>query len=149
MSWLSRQDAEVAGGGERAERGGDESRELWKGGGRLIHKSKGRYMMDSQEKGALQGRVIEGERCLYNIYVHSTRCTFTVNAKQPTFAAQRRVRSVHETLLMLQHRWASTSILMSAISDIRHQHLLFRYRRKICRTENCHSDIGRVPMFTS
>jgi hypothetical protein len=32
------------------------------------------------------------------------------------------------------HRWASTSILMSAISDIRHRHLLFRYRKKICRS---------------
>ncbi len=29
------------------------------------------------------------------------------------------------------HRWASTSISMSAISDIRHGHLLFRYRRQI------------------
>ncbi len=47
------------------------------------------------------------------------------------------------------HRWASTSASMSAISDIRHQHLLFRYRKKICRTENCHSDIGRVPISTS
>jgi hypothetical protein len=44
------------------------------------------------------------------------------------------------------HRWALTSILMSAISDIRHRHLLFRYRRQICRTENCHSDTGRVPI---
>jgi hypothetical protein len=47
------------------------------------------------------------------------------------------------------HRWASTSILMSAISDIRHRHLLFRYRRQICRTENCQSDIGSVQMSTS
>ncbi len=39
------------------------------------------------------------------------------------------------------HRWASTSILMSVISNIRDRHLLFRYRRQICRTENCHSDI--------
>ncbi len=38
---------------------------------------------------------------------------------------------------------------MSAISDIRHRHLLFQYRKKICRTENCHSDIGRVPILTS
>jgi hypothetical protein len=48
-----------------------------------------------------------------------------------------------------QHRWASTSTSISAISDIRHQHLLLRYRKKICRTENCHSDIGRVPISTS
>jgi hypothetical protein len=47
------------------------------------------------------------------------------------------------------HRWASTSTSISAISDIRHRHLLFRYRKKICRTENCHSDIGRVPISTS
>jgi hypothetical protein len=38
---------------------------------------------------------------------------------------------------------------MSAISDIRHGHLLFRYQKKICRTENCHSDIGRVTISTS
>jgi hypothetical protein len=38
---------------------------------------------------------------------------------------------------------------MSAVSDIRHWHLLFRYRKRICRTENCHSDIGRVPISTS
>jgi hypothetical protein len=47
------------------------------------------------------------------------------------------------------HRWASTSILMSAISDIRHRHLLLRYRRQICRTENCHSDIRSVLISTS
>jgi hypothetical protein len=35
------------------------------------------------------------------------------------------------------------------IGDIRHRHLLFRYRKKICRTENCYSDIGRVPISTS
>jgi hypothetical protein len=35
-----------------------------------------------------------------------------------------------------QHTWASTSISMSAISDIWHRHLLFRYRRQICRNEN-------------
>jgi hypothetical protein len=38
---------------------------------------------------------------------------------------------------------------MSAISDIRHRHLFFRYWRQICRTENCHSDIGSVPISTS
>jgi hypothetical protein len=38
---------------------------------------------------------------------------------------------------------------MSAISDIRHRHLLFRYRKKICRSENCNSDIRRVPISTS
>jgi hypothetical protein len=47
------------------------------------------------------------------------------------------------------HRWASTSISMSAISDIRHRHLLFRYRRQICWTEKRHSDIGSVPISTS
>jgi hypothetical protein len=47
------------------------------------------------------------------------------------------------------HRWASTSTSISAISDIRHRHLLVRYRKKICRNENCHSDIGRVPISTS
>ncbi len=51
--------------------------------------------------------------------------------------------------LMYQHRWASTSTSMSAISDIRHRHLLFRYRKNICRTENCHSNIGRIPISTS
>jgi hypothetical protein len=40
------------------------------------------------------------------------------------------------------HRWASTSILMSTISDIRHRQLFFRHQRQICRTEKCHSDIG-------
>jgi hypothetical protein len=38
------------------------------------------------------------------------------------------------------------SAFMSAISDIRHRHLLFRYRNKICRTKSSHSDIGRVPI---
>ncbi len=38
---------------------------------------------------------------------------------------------------------------MSAISNIRHRHLLFRYRRQICRTEKRHSDIGSVPISTS
>ncbi len=38
---------------------------------------------------------------------------------------------------------------MSAISDIRHRHLLFRYRRQICRTEKRHSDIGSVLISTS
>jgi hypothetical protein len=47
------------------------------------------------------------------------------------------------------HRWASTLISMSAISDIRHRHLLFRYRRQICRTEKRHSDIGSVLISTS
>ncbi len=62
-------------------------------------------------------------------------------------------RSTCATLLYnfqvsIHHRWASTSILMLAISDIRHRHLLFQYRKKICRTENCHSDIGRIPIST-
>jgi hypothetical protein len=48
-----------------------------------------------------------------------------------------------------KHKWASTSISMSAISDIRHRHLLFRYRRQICRTKKRHSDIGSVPISTS
>jgi hypothetical protein len=52
-------------------------------------------------------------------------------------------------LLGWRHRWASTSTLMSAISDIRHRHLLFLYRKKICQTENCHSDIGGVQILTS
>ncbi len=47
------------------------------------------------------------------------------------------------------HRWASTLISMSAISDIQHRHLLFRYRSEICRTEKHHSDIGSVPISTS
>ncbi len=50
---------------------------------------------------------------------------------------------------LYHYMWASTSTLMSAISNIRHWHLLFRYRKKICRTENCHSDIGKVPISTS
>jgi hypothetical protein len=48
-----------------------------------------------------------------------------------------------------QQKCSATSTSISAISDIRHRHLLFRYRKKICRTENCHSDIGRVPISTS
>jgi hypothetical protein len=48
-----------------------------------------------------------------------------------------------------QHRWASTSAFMSAISDIRHRHLLFRYWNKICQTKSFHSDIGRVMISTS
>ncbi len=46
-----------------------------------------------------------------------------------------------------EHRLASTSI--SYVDDIRHRHLLFQYRKKICQTENCHSDIRRVPILTS
>ncbi len=38
---------------------------------------------------------------------------------------------------------------MLEISDIRHRHLLFRYRNQICRTNPFHSDIGRVPLSTS
>jgi hypothetical protein len=38
---------------------------------------------------------------------------------------------------------------MSGKSDIRHRHLLFRYRRQICRTKNCPSDIGSVTISTS
>jgi hypothetical protein len=38
---------------------------------------------------------------------------------------------------------------MSTISDIRHRHLLFQYRRQLFRTENCHYDIGSVPILTS
>jgi hypothetical protein len=48
-----------------------------------------------------------------------------------------------------RHRWASTSISMSAISDIRHRHLSSRYRRQICRIEKRYSDIGSVPISTS
>jgi hypothetical protein len=40
-----------------------------------------------------------------------------------------------------QHRWASTSAFMSAISDILHRHLLFLYRNQIWRTKSSHSDI--------
>jgi hypothetical protein len=56
------------------------------------------------------------------------------------------------SLILHQYYWRchrSTSISMSAISDIRHRHLLFRYRRQICRTEKRHSDIGSVPISTS
>jgi hypothetical protein len=37
------------------------------------------------------------------------------------------------------------------VSDIRHLTLTFviLISEKICRTENCHSDIGRVPISTS
>ncbi len=45
--------------------------------------------------------------------------------------------------LDFHHRWALTSTSMSAISDIRHRHLLFWYRRQICRTEKRHSYIYR------
>ncbi len=45
-----------------------------------------------------------------------------------------------EIRISSKHRWASTSTSISAISDIRHRHLLYRYRKKICRTENSHSD---------
>jgi hypothetical protein len=51
--------------------------------------------------------------------------------------------------LQATHRWASTSISMSAISDIRHRHLLFRYRRQIYRTEKPHSVMGSVLISTS
>jgi hypothetical protein len=46
------------------------------------------------------------------------------------------------------HRWALTSAFMSAISDIWHRHLLFRYRNKKCRTKSFHSEFGRVPIST-
>ncbi len=42
---------------------------------------------------------------------------------------------------IIKHRWASTLILMSAISDF--WHLLFQYRKKICRTETV------IPISTS
>ncbi len=45
----------------------------------------------------------------------------------------------------LSFRWT----LPLNIGGHRHRHLLFRYRKEICRTENCHSDIGRVPISTS
>ncbi len=48
-----------------------------------------------------------------------------------------------------RHRWASTSILMSAISAIQHRHLLFQYWRQICLLEKRHSDIGSVPISSS
>jgi hypothetical protein len=48
-----------------------------------------------------------------------------------------------------KHGWASTSISMSAISDIWHRHMLFRYRRQIYRTEKLFSDIGSVSISTS
>jgi hypothetical protein len=38
---------------------------------------------------------------------------------------------------------------MSAISDIRHSHLLLQYQNKICQTKSSHSDIGRVPIDIS
>jgi hypothetical protein len=47
------------------------------------------------------------------------------------------------------HRWASTSAFMSAISDIWHRHLLFRYRNKVCQTKSFHSDIRRIRISTS
>jgi hypothetical protein len=47
------------------------------------------------------------------------------------------------------HRWASTLISLSAISNIRYRHLLFRYRWQICRTKKCHYDIRSVPISTS
>ncbi len=53
------------------------------------------------------------------------------------------------SLVCFRHRWASTSISMPALSDIRHRHLLFQYQRQICRTEKRHSDIGTVPISTS
>ncbi len=46
-------------------------------------------------------------------------------------------------------RWASTSIFMSEISDVRHRHLLFRYWKQICQTKNCHFDFRRVLISTS
>jgi hypothetical protein len=58
-------------------------------------------------------------------------------------------RAETQPLLHIHHRWASTSISVSAISDIRHRHLLFRYRRQICRIEKFHSDIESVPISTS
>jgi hypothetical protein len=35
------------------------------------------------------------------------------------------------------------------VGDIRHIHMLFRYRRQICRTEKHHSDIGTLLISTS
>ncbi len=64
-------------------------------------------------------------------------------------ASQQELRWVTFNLLPNFHRWASTSISMSAISDIRHRHLSLRYWRQICRTEKRHSDIGSVPISTS
>ncbi len=45
------------------------------------------------------------------------------------------VTLLERQLVCFRHRWASTSTSISAISDIRHRHLLFRYQKKICRTE--------------
>jgi hypothetical protein len=35
------------------------------------------------------------------------------------------------------------------VTNIRHRHLLFRYRRQIYRIENCQSDIRGIPISTS
>ncbi len=51
------------------------------------------------------------------------------------------------SLHIFEPRWASALILMSTISDIRH--LLLRCWKKICWTENCHSNIRRVLISTS
>jgi hypothetical protein len=58
---------------------------------------------------------------------------------------------------MMEERRVKQDFLMSSvginidlnIGDIRHRHLLFWYRKKICRMENCHSNIERVPISTS
>ncbi len=74
---------------------------------------------------------------------HSPYCTVYLNS------SSRGIPNVRRGWEKSIDRWASTSALISAISDIRHRHLLFRYRNKKCWLKSFHSDIGRVPISTS
>jgi hypothetical protein len=88
----------------------------------------------------------KGTQCLMLYYLGLRKVLITLRFC-PLMGLWSALHSVKQ--IPWSHRWASTSTSISAISDIRHRYLLFRYRKKICRTENCHSDIGRVPISTS
>ncbi len=104
----------------------------------------------------IQNKKIKPQKQAFLCTVFYERCDkiFKIDKfrwQRQQFSRQLQINGEH-----YQHRWASTLILMSAISDIRHQHLLFLYRKKICRTENCrwdfdirvYSDIQKI-FFTS
>jgi hypothetical protein len=58
-------------------------------------------------------------------------------------------RLPHNDCILISHNYTSPWVGIDIdinVGDIRHRHLLFQYRKKICLTENCHSDIGRVPI---
>jgi hypothetical protein len=65
---------------------------------------------------------------------------YTVKTSSLVYHLNMEMALLQSNLCGINHRWASTSALMSAISDIRHRYLLFRYRNKKCRTKSFHSD---------